>query len=199
MMAFTARASLSKWQLLLFSSRMSDQRRPTYDKTILIVDDNEDDCILLERSFRAIGVTGPIRMVNGGREAIRYLRGEGEYADREKFAYPTFIITDLKMPDGDGFTVLEHLKQNPEWAIIPTIVMSASDDPDDVKTAYALGASSFHHKPGSLAQLKGHLKVIHDYWMHCRVPEVDSTGKQLATDSKGKLGERFRLVRSNQR
>jgi CheY-like chemotaxis protein len=167
-----------------------------YSKTILIVDDNEDDCILLERSFRAIGVKGPIQAVSGGFEAIRYLKGEGKYADRTKFAYPTFIITDLKMPDGDGFTVLEHLKQNPDWAIIPTIVMSASDDPDDVKTAYALGASSYHHKPGSIAKLKSQLKIFHDYWMVCRVPEVDSTGRQMETNSKGKLGERFRLVRA---
>lgn len=97
--------------------------------------------------------------------------------------------------EGDGFTVLEHRKQNPEWAIIPTIVMSASDDPDDVRTAYALGASSFHHKPGSIEKLKEQLKVLHDYWMTCRVPEVDSTGKRLPTKSEGKLGERFRLVR----
>jgi CheY-like chemotaxis protein len=166
-----------------------------YSKTILVVDDNEDDCILVERSFRSIGVTGPIHTLKGGHEAIRYLNGEGHYADRKKFAYPTFIITDLKMPDGDGFTVLEHLKLNPEWAIIPTIVMSASADADDVKTAYALGASSYHHKPGSLEKLKSQLKTLHDYWMTCQVPEVDATGKQLPTQSKGKLGERFRLVR----
>ena len=169
--------------------------RTIYSKTILVVDDNKDDCLLVERSFRAIGVSGPIHTLEGGFEAIRYLNGEGKYANRAEFAYPTFIITDLKMPQGDGFSVLEHLKMNPEWAIIPTIVMSASADPDDVKTAYALGASSFHQKPGSLAKLKEHLKILHDYWMTCQVPEVDITGKQLPTESKGKLGERFKLIR----
>ena len=175
---------------------MNTAKPAVFSKTILVVDDNADDCILVERSFRSIGVTGPIHTVDGGNEAIRYLKGEGKYADRLKFAYPTFIITDLKMPDGDGFTVLEHLKHNPDWAIIPTIVMSASADPDDVKTAYALGASSYHHKPGSIDQLKGQLRVLHDYWMTCKVPEVDSSGKHVITDSKGKLGERFQLVRT---
>jgi hypothetical protein len=54
-----------------------------------------------------------------------------------------------------------------------------------------LGASSYHVKPNSPADLKHLLKVLHDYWMTCEVPQIDSTGKQLRTDSAGKLGERF--------
>ena len=51
----------------------------------------------------AIGVTEPIHTINGGREAIAYMMGEGKYADRRVYAYPTFITTDLKMPGADGF------------------------------------------------------------------------------------------------
>src|SRR6185369_13434003 len=119
------------------------------------------------------------------------MMGEGKYADRQKFAYPTFIITDLKMPRADGFAVLEFLKGNPEWAVIPTIVLSASSDLDDIKKSYMLGASSYHLKPHSTAELENQLAVINAYWMTCQVPEVDQTGKQLRTDSEGKLGERF--------
>ena len=95
------------------------------------------------------------------------------------------------MPGTDGFAVLEHLKNNPEWAVIPTVVLSGSRDHDDIKRAYLLGASSYHVKPGSVEALRQQLKVLHDYWMTCEVPEVDSTGRQLPTESKGKLGERF--------
>jgi len=70
--------------------------------------------------------------------------GEGRYADRERFAYPTFIMTDLKMPRVDGFGVLEFLKKNPEWRVIPAVMLSASRDTDDIKKSYALGASSYH-------------------------------------------------------
>ena len=118
--------------------------------------------------------------------------GEGKFADRAKYAYPTFIITDLKMAGGDGFSVLQHLKKNPEWAIIPTVVLSASGDPDDIKKAYLLGTSSYHKKPGGQAELRHQLKLLHDYWMTCEVPEVDTTGRQVRTESKGKLGERFK-------
>ena len=162
-----------------------------YHSTILVVDDDANDLTFIERAFRAIGVKDPIHTIHGGREAIAYMKGEGKYADRAVYAYPTFITTDLKMPEADGFAVLEHLKNNPEWAVIPTVVLTSSSDLDDIKKAYMLGASSYHVKPNSSDALRHQLKVLHDYWVTCEVPEVDSTGRQLRTDSGGKLGERF--------
>jgi len=162
-----------------------------YHATIMVVEDDANDQFLIQDAFREIGVTDPIHVVGSGAQAIAYMMGEGKFADRQKYAYPTFIMTDLKMPDGDGFAVLEFLKSNPQWKVIPTIVLSASADLDDIKKSYMLGASSYHVKPQSHEQLRNQLKVINDYWMTCQVPEVDSSGKQLVTDSKGKLGERF--------
>ncbi len=162
-----------------------------FHATILIVEDDPNDQFLMERAFRNIGVTDPIQVVSNGEEAIAYMMGEGKYADREKFAYPTFIITDLKMPKGDGYSVLEFLKGNPEWAVIPTVVFSASRDLDDIKKSYMLGASSFHVKPQKPEALQKQLEVLHAYWLTCEVPEVDRTGRQIHTDSAGKLGERF--------
>ena len=162
-----------------------------YHSTILVVDDDPNDLILIEKAFRDIGVTDPIHTIKGGLEAIAYIMGEGKFADRRRYAYPTFITTDLKMPGADGFAVLEHLQNNPEWAVIPTVVLTSSRDLDDIKKAYMLGASSYHIKPSSLAELRQQLRVLHDYWLTCEVPEVDDSGRQLRTDSEGKLGERF--------
>src|ERR1043165_3130059 len=80
---------------------------------------------------------------------------------------------------------------NPQWKVIPMIVLSGSADLDDIKKSYMLGVSSYHVKPQSHEELRHQLKVINDYWMTCQVPQVDSTGKQLPTDGAGKLGERF--------
>src|SRR5437868_11249731 len=148
-----------------------------YYATILVVEDDPNDQFLIERAFRDIGVTDPIQVVGDGEEAIAYMMGEGKYSDREKYAYPTFIITDLKMPRADGFAVLEFLKGNPEWKVIPTIVLSASADLDDIKKCYMLGASSFHVKPHSPEDLRNQLRVINAYWMTCQVPQVDITGR----------------------
>jgi len=157
----------------------------------MIVDDEPSYLFFMERAFREIGVTDPIHLISGGQEAISYMMGEGGFADRSRYAYPTFITVDLKMPGKDGFAVLQHLQNNPDWAVIPTVVLSSSRDLDDIKKAYMLGASSYHVKPNSLAGLQQQLKVLHDYWMTCEVPEVDETGRQVPTNSKGKLGERF--------
>ena len=162
-----------------------------YFATILVVDDDENDRWLIERALRGVGVKGPIYLACDGAEAIAYMMGEGKFEEREKYAYPTFIMTDLKMPNVDGFGVLEFLKGNPEWAIIPTVVFTASSDLDDIKKAYMLGASSYHVKPQAPAELTQLVATLNAYWLTCEVPEVDSTGKQLATNSAGKLGERF--------
>jgi len=162
-----------------------------YNATIMVVEDDPNDQFLIEHAFREIGVIDPIHYVGDGAEAIAYMLGEGKFSDREKFAYPTFIITDLKMPGTDGFAVLEFLKSNPEWKVIPTIVLSASSDLDDIKKSYMLGASSYHIKPNTANELREQLAVINAYWMTCQVPQVDLTGRQLHTNSRGKLGERF--------
>jgi CheY-like chemotaxis protein len=162
-----------------------------YFATILVVEDDENDQFLIERAFRSAGVTSPIHIARNGAEAIAYMMGEGKFTDRQTYAYPTFVMTDLKMPQVDGFGVLEFLKGNPEWAIIPTVVFSASADHDDIKKSYMLGASSYHMKPQDTDTLRQLLATLNAYWMTCEVPAVDSTGKQLPTNSLGKLGERF--------
>ena len=160
-------------------------------KTILVVEDDANDQFLIETAFQQIGSTDTVHLVSNGAEAIAYLCGEGQYADRERFGYPTFIMTDLKMPQVDGFGVLEFLKRNPEWQVIPVVVFSASHDTDDIKKSYALGASSYHIKPNTLDALRRQLQVLLDYWHSCEVPQVDVTGKRLQTESSGKIGERF--------
>jgi CheY-like chemotaxis protein len=158
---------------------------------ILLVDDIKEDLMLIGRAFKKNGVTALIQSVESGNEAIAYLRGAGKFGDRGKFPYPTFIMTDLKMPNGDGFSVLENLKQNPAWRIIPTIVLSASSDTDDIKKSYAMGASSYLVKPSSFEDLTRLMGKVYGYWQDCEVPEIDESGKMLKTESEGKLGARF--------
>lgn len=159
--------------------------------TILLVEDNAEDRSLIELALRDAQATGPIQFVECGEQAIAYLTGKNQYSDRARFAYPSFILTDLKMPQGDGFSVLEYLKSTPEFAIIPTMVLSASSDEDDIKKSYMLGASAYLVKPQEFERLKGLMKMVYEFWTACEVPEVDPSGKRLKTQSRGKLGQRF--------
>ncbi len=158
---------------------------------ILIVEDNSADRELIQMCLRTAGVTADVRLLADGAEAIAYLKGEGVYANREKHPFPTLIITDLKMPLADGFAVLDFLRTRGKAAMIPTIVFSGSSDPDDVRTAYALGASSYITKPPTTDALCRCLRCIFDYWSLCELPPRSASGEEIKTDSSGKLGERF--------
>jgi DNA-binding response OmpR family regulator len=95
------------------------------------------------------------------------------------------------MAPGDGFHVLDFLKQNPALSVIPVVMLSTSEDEDDVRQAYLLGASSFFMKPLGLPALKALLTKIHEYWSECEVPRVDDEGYAIETESRGRLGRRF--------
>jgi CheY-like chemotaxis protein len=161
-------------------------------QSILVIEDDANDRLLLQLAFNRIGVADPINLVDNGSQGLAYLKGEGRFADRVNCPYPSFLITDLKMPGVDGFAVLTYLKEHPEWAIIPTIVLSASSDPDDIRLAYALGANSYIVKPVDLEELFRVLKLAYDYWQTCDFPYTDPDGRQMTTNSWGKLGQQVR-------
>lgn len=116
--------------------------------------------------------------------------GEGKFADRERYPFPSHVITDLDMAEGDGFDVLEFLQRNPAWSIVPRVMISDSDNPDDIRTAYLLGASAYHKKPASLKSLKELLTHLLAYWLTTELPPVDESGR-LQITSAALRGKRF--------
>jgi CheY-like chemotaxis protein len=166
-------------------------------QSILVVEDDPNDRVLLELAFGRIGIADPVQIVSSGAEALAYLRGEGVYCDRTRFPYPSFLITDLKMPGVDGFAILADLRANPDRAVTPSIVLSASSDPDDIRLAYSLGANSYLVKPVELEELFRLLKLTYDYWRSCDVPYTDPDGRCVPTSSISKLGQIFRSTQLN--
>jgi CheY-like chemotaxis protein len=164
---------------------------------LLIVDDDESDRLLLKRAFEKLNVGYRIQVARNGGEALALIKGEGIYADRKAHPFPSFILTDLKMPGGDGFEILSFLKQHPEILIVPVVMLSGSDDPDDVRQAYLLGASSFIVKPHGIDALDGIVQKLHYYWRECEVPLVDDSGHAIITESSGKMGARFERPKSD--
>ena len=160
--------------------------------TILVADDSYEDRLFLRRAFLKCAEPGiTLQMTSSGNEAVAYLRGVQPFEDRNQYPYPTFLLTDLKMSDGDGFTILEYLRSTPQSTVIPTVVLSASSDSDDIKKAYTLGASAYLIKPTDSIALANMIQALMAFWLYCEVPEVDQAGVQLKTSNTGKLGERF--------
>src|ERR1700679_2636420 len=110
---------------------------------ILIIDDNTDDANLIRRALLGLHPKPPVKTVTSGSDLKAYLNGEGRYADREAFPYPGLILLDLRMPEMDGFEVMEWLKSQPQHAAIPVIVISAFDQQPNIRRAYQLGACTF--------------------------------------------------------
>jgi CheY-like chemotaxis protein len=132
---------------------------------VLLVEDDPDDVLLTQIAFERARLANPLGVVRDGEEAIAYLSGAKQYADRERFPLPILLLLDLKMPRVNGFQVLEWLKAHPELNTIPVAIMTASDDDPDVKRAFALGAHSYLVKPPDAMALLNLVKRLHAYWM----------------------------------
>jgi CheY-like chemotaxis protein len=131
---------------------------------ILLVEDEENDALLVQMAFKKNEIPNPVRWVRDGLEAIAYLNGEGNFADRELHPFPGVLILDLKMPRMTGLELLAWIRDHPEFRVIPTIIMSASQLDSDVEKAYALGANTYMIKPSAFDDLARIVKLAHEYW-----------------------------------
>jgi CheY-like chemotaxis protein len=135
------------------------------NKIILLVDDCEGDALLLSQAFTQVGLRNPIIWLSSAQKAIAYLSGEGEYGNRERSPLPSILILDLKMPQMDGFAVLEFLRRRPELKNLFVVVLSGLDDTKNVQRAYALGANSYLSKPVNPFDLANMVQFFRGYWM----------------------------------
>ena len=91
--------------------------------TILVVEDNAEEVILLQRAFKKTGMDIAVHFVVNGEEAIDYLSGVDRFSDRGAFPEPDLVIMDLKMPRKGGFELLEWFRNLQEGALIPVVVL----------------------------------------------------------------------------
>jgi CheY-like chemotaxis protein len=132
---------------------------------ILLVEDEENDVMLLQRAFRRSGMLNPLQVVRHGDDAVAYLEGTGEYADRAKYPLPVLVLLDLKLPRRTGLEVLEWVKERAGVRKIPIVVLTSSKNDTDVDRAYELGANSYLVKPVSFETLLELVKSLELYWL----------------------------------
>jgi len=133
--------------------------------TILLVEDDPNDVLLIRRAFRKSDVTNPIQVVGDGEEAIAYLSGRGPYADREHYPLPVLLLLDLKLPRKSGFEVLEWLRQQPGLKRLRVAVLTSSAETPDINRAYDLGANSYLVKPVRFEGLLRMVQTLNLYWL----------------------------------
>jgi CheY-like chemotaxis protein len=149
---------------------------------ILLAEDRDDDVILIRRAFKKANILNPLHVVGDGEEAIAYLKGEGQYANRAEYPLPDLLLLDLKMPRQSGFEVLSWIRQEPHLSGLRVVVLTSSDEIRDVNRAYQLGANSFLVKPVDFEQFVSVLHAIQGYWLWMsRAPHVTRSGPEHKT------------------
>jgi CheY-like chemotaxis protein len=133
--------------------------------TILLVDDDSNDALLVRKAAQKTLEGIPISVVNNGQEAIEYLKGQGVYADRAKYPFPDIILLDLKMPVMNGFEVLRWVRAQPKLKRLPVIVLTGSVHEKDTKAAYEEGANSYLVKPANFNDLVETMRNVGDFWL----------------------------------
>jgi CheY-like chemotaxis protein len=133
-------------------------------QTVLLVEDNATDALMVTRAFRKAGLANPVRVVTDGDAAVAYLSGEGAYADRAAHPLPALILLDLKLPRRSGLEVLAWLKARPGLRRLPVAVLTSSAEAPDVARAYDLGANSYLVKPTGADALLALVRALGGYW-----------------------------------
>jgi CheY-like chemotaxis protein len=129
--------------------------------TVLMVEDDPDDIMLTQMALRANRLRMNLFVVNDGVEAMRFLRGEGEYADRRR---PDIVLLDLNLPLMDGREVLMAIKQDPALADIPVVILTTSRAEEDIAASYREHANCYISKPVDFDQFRSVVASIENFW-----------------------------------
>lgn len=141
-------------------------------RTILLVEDNRHDVALTVRAMKKNNIQHPLVVVHDGVDALDYLFGAGAYAERDARAVPWIILMDLKLPRIDGLTTLARLRAAEPTRLVPVIILSSSNEEQDVVESYRLGANSFIRKPTDFVEFTRAIERLHEYWKLNEVASV---------------------------
>jgi len=138
-------------------------------RPILIVEDDHDEALLIQRALKRAGVDAPTSVVSDGHAAIAYLdRVHDDATHRER--RPQLVLLDLNLPRLTGLDVLRWIRQDVSSRRLPIVVLTSSDEPSDISAAYDLGANSYVVKPRGLADLADAARRLREYWLELNAP-----------------------------
>jgi CheY-like chemotaxis protein len=141
-------------------------------KAILLVEDNPDDEALTLRALRQNHIANPVVIAHDGTEAIDYLFATGKYAGRDMDDLPAVILLDIKMPKVNGLEVLRRLRDDERTCLVPAVIVTSSDEEQDILQSYHLGANSYVRKPVGFEQFSQAIGQLGMYWLLLNEPPL---------------------------
>ncbi|MGK7905352.1 MAG: response regulator [Hormoscilla sp.] len=138
---------------------------------ILVVEDNPSVANLMIKAFERTKTLKQLHVVEDGVEAIAFLRQSEKYAQMPR---PDIILLDLNLPRKNGHEVLAEIKSDPNLKLIPVIVCTTSESPDDIRKSYQLNANCYITVPVQLKQFMSIVEQICDFWLTAvKLPDLD--------------------------
>jgi two-component system response regulator len=140
------------------------------EKIILLVEDNPDDVKLTERALNKAHVLNKLVVAKDGAEALDYLFGTGNWADRDLSTMPQVVLLDLKLPKIDGLEVLRRIRADRHTKLLPVVILTSSKEEKDIISGYAMGANSYIRKPVNFNQFADSVRQLGLYWLILNEP-----------------------------
>jgi CheY-like chemotaxis protein len=137
---------------------------------ILLVEDNPDDEALTLRALKKNNILNPVVIAHDGVEAMDFLFGTGMYEGRDVKERPTVILLDLKLPKVDGLEVLKRLRSDERTSLIPVVVLTTSNEEQDIIRSYSLGVNSYVRKPVEFEEFIKAVGLLGMYWLLVNEP-----------------------------
>ncbi|MCE9644921.1 MAG: response regulator [Chloroflexi bacterium] len=135
------------------------------NKIILLVEDNPSDIGLTQRAFARSHIANEMIVVEDGQEALDYLFCSEKYADRDQNELPALVLLDLKLPRVGGLEVLRQIRAEERTCRLPVVILTTSQEEQDVAQGYDLHANSYVRKPVDFTKFVEAVQHMGLYWL----------------------------------
>jgi CheY-like chemotaxis protein len=139
--------------------------------TIVMIEDDDGHARLIERNIRRSGVSNEIGPFSNGTDAMRYLLGK-DCSGREQDGKALLILLDLNLPDMTGIEILRQVKANPYLKSTPVVVLTTTDDSQEIKRCYEFGCNVYITKPVNYGSFANAIRQLGLFFSVIQVPST---------------------------
>jgi two-component system, response regulator len=139
-------------------------------QSILLIEDNSSDIALAKRAFEKARIVNELVVAEDGQEALDYIFGLGAFAGRDPAEIPLLTLMDLKLPKLSALDLLKRIRADARTRHMPVVILTSSNEDQDIAAGYDLGVNSFIRKPVDFNQFVHTVEQLALYWLLLNEP-----------------------------